>query len=112
MKIGKCYVCETGALARKKVGYKAFGILIGNFEAEVCNKCGETFFDEDVSREITNRTKEMGLWGLESKTRIGAAGSTLDIRLNKRLIDFLGIKKGMEVRVYPESKHSLKIEIS
>lgn len=61
MKIGKCYVCETGTLAKKKVNYKVLGVLIGNFGAEVCTKCGETFFDEDISREITKRTKEMGL---------------------------------------------------
>ncbi len=45
----KCYVCGIGKLIKKKVDYKVFGISIGKFDAEVCDKCGETFFDEEIS---------------------------------------------------------------
>jgi len=107
----KCYVCNKGTLVKKKVPYKVFGKEIGMFEAEVCGKCGETFFDEDVSRMITQKTKEMGLWGLESRTRVGAVGSALDIRLSKKLVDFMHIKKGEEVIIYPESDTSLRVEV-
>lgn len=108
----KCYICEKGDLVKKKVNYKVLGVEIGKFEAEVCTLCGETFFDEEVSRQITQKTKELGLWGIESKTKVGAVGSALDIRLNKKLVNFLGLKKGKEVTIYPENKHSLRIEIS
>ena len=111
-KMNKCYMCEKGNLVKKKVEYKVFGSDVGKFDAEVCTKCGETFFDEEVSRQITQKTKELGLWGIESKTKIGAVGSALDIRLNKKLVNFLGLKKGKEVTIYPESKKSLRIEIA
>jgi len=111
MKRTKCDECG-GRIITKRVDYIIYGMNIGKFQAEVCNKCGEVCFDEDVSREITKKTKELGLWGLETRTRIGAAGSTLDIRLSKKLIDFLKIKKGEEVNIYPEDKHKLIIEIN
>lgn len=107
-----CYVCGEGELTQKKVDYRFLGVNVGKFDAEVCSKCGETFFDEDTSKRITQKTKELGLWGLEFKTKVGAVGTALDIRLNKRIIEFLKIKKGMEVTVYPESENSLRIEVS
>ncbi len=111
MKKTKCYVCEKGNLVKKKVAYVVFGTEVGKFDAEVCTECGETFFDEAVSRKITQKTKEMGLWGLESKTKIGAVGSALDIRLSKKIVDFLRLKKGEEVLVYPESKSSIRVDV-
>nr|MCK4930003.1 YgiT-type zinc finger protein [Nanoarchaeota archaeon] len=107
----KCYICEKGSLTKKKVDYKLYGISIGKFEAEICDKCGETFFDEDVSRKMTEIAKKKGLWGLQAKTKIGQSGTTLDIRLPKRIITFLNLKKGKEVEVYPEGKNKLVISI-
>ncbi len=106
-----CYVCEKGTLRREKVPYRLFGELIGNFDAEVCSTCAETFFDEETSRKITAITKAKGLFGLCARTKIGQAGSTLDIRLPKKLIRFLKLKKGTDISVYPESKNRLIIEI-
>ena len=85
----KCYSCEKGILKKKKVDYTLYDIHIGKFDAEVCDKCGEVFFSEEVSRKITEATKAKGLWGLGAKTKIGQAGSTLDIRLTKKIINFL-----------------------
>ncbi|MDI6737076.1 MAG: hypothetical protein QME12_00995 [Nanoarchaeota archaeon] len=107
----KCYICEEGKLITKKVPYIIFGIEIGKFEAEVCSKCKEIFFDEETSKQIIQKTKELGLWGLESKTKVGNVGSALDIRLSKRLVDFYNIKKGEEVIIYPEDKNTLRIEL-
>ena len=107
----KCYICETGSLSRKSVGYKLYGVLIGNFGAEVCNKCSEIFFDEETSKKMTEIAKKKGLWGLQSKTKIGQAGTTLDIRLPKKIIEFLNLKKGTEVDIYPEGKNKLIISI-
>lgn len=107
----KCYLCEKGELKKKKVPYLLYGELVGMFEAEVCTACGETFFGEETSEKITAATKAKGLWGLGSQTRIGQAGSTLDIRLPKRIIEFLDLKKGEEVTVYPESKKKIIVEL-
>ena len=107
----KCYICENGNLRKEKLDYKLYGVLIGKFDAEVCDKCEETFFDEDISKKMTEIAKKKGLWGLQTKTKIGQSGTTLDIRLPKRIIEFLNLKRGKEVEVYPEGKNKLIITI-
>ncbi|MDP3766333.1 MAG: YgiT-type zinc finger protein [Nanoarchaeota archaeon] len=107
----KCYICESGNLTKKKVDYKLYGVNIGKFYAEVCDKCGEIFFDENTSKKMTEIAKKKGLWGLQTKTKVGQAGTTLDIRLPKRIIEFLNLKKGKEVEIYPEGKNKLIISI-
>ncbi len=107
----KCYLCEKGTLARKKVDYELHGITIGKFEAEVCDSCKEEFYDETVSKKITAIVKKKGLFGLAAKTKIGQSGSTLDIRLPKRIIQFLNLKKGTEVEIFPEGKNRLVVTI-
>lgn len=88
-----------------------YGEMIGTFEAEVCTECGETFFSEGTSEKITEATKAKGLWGLGAQTKIGQAGNTLDIRLPKKIIDFLKLKKGEEVTIYPETKKRIIVEL-
>lgn len=107
----KCYMCEKGILRVREVLYSLYGEPIGKFKADVCEQCGETFFDEETSQKISSATKAKGLWGMEAKTKIGQAGSTLDIRLPKKIIEFLNLKKGEEVRIYPESKKRLIVEL-
>ena len=108
----KCYICEKGNLTGKKIDYSLYGKNLGKFNAEVCDKCGETFFDEVVSKKMTQIAKKKGLWGLQTKTKVGQAGSTLDIRLPKKIINFLNLKKGEEVDIYPEDRNKLVISIN
>ena len=107
----KCYLCGNGSLTKKEVEYKLYGVGIGKFNAEVCGKCGEVFFDEQTSKKMTEIAKKKGLWGLQAKTKIGQAGTTLDIMLPKKIIEFLNLKKGKEVEIYPEGKNRLVISI-
>lgn len=107
----KCYLCEKGNLAKKRIDYKLYGISLGKFNAEVCDKCGEVFFDEITSKKMTELAKRKGLWGLQTKTKIGQSGTTLDIRLPKRIIEFLNLEKGKEIEIYPEGKNKLVISI-
>ena len=106
----KCWEC-TVKMIKKKVDYSLYGIKIGKFPALVCPKCGETYFSEETSKKITKITKHKGLWGLGVKTKIGQAGSTLDIRINKKIIDFMKLKKGKEVTIYPKSRNKLIVEV-
>lgn len=108
----KCYLCGKGELIKKEVVRKLYGKVIGKFEAEVCAKCSEVFYDEETSRKITEKTKELGLWGLEARTKIGVSGSTLDVRLNKKLVDFFNLKKGKEVKIYPEDEKRFIVEVA
>lgn len=107
----KCYICENGNLNNKMIDYKLYGISLGKFPAKVCNKCDETFYEEAISKKMTAIAKKKGLFGLHAKTKIGQSGSTLDIRLPKKLINFLNLKKGKEVEIQPEGKHKLIISI-
>ena len=56
----KCYICGKGNLAKKEVVRKLYGKTIGRFRAEVCPVCNEVFYDEETSKKITQKTKEMG----------------------------------------------------
>lgn len=108
----KCYICEKGYLKKQKVDFLLYNENLGKFEAEVCDNCSEKFFSEETSAKIDEKSKELGLLGLEAHTSVGVAGNSLDIRLNKNIAEFLGVKKGSLVNIYPESKKKLIIEIS
>lgn len=60
---------------------------------------------------MTESAKRKGVWGLSKKTKVGKSGNTLDIRLNKKIADFLKLRKGEEVLVEPIDKHSLKVSL-
>ena len=107
----KCEECG-GRILIKKVPYAIYDIKIGDFSAEVCQKCSEVCFSEEESRKITAKTKEIGLWGLESKTKIGKVADALDIRLSRKLEKFMKLKKGREVFVRPEGKNKIMVEIT
>ena len=106
-------ICEEcgGKIIRKKVDHLYLGEFIGKFPAEVCQKCGETIFDEGVSRKMTEIVKSKGLWGLGARTKIGQVGTSLDVKINKRISEFMNLKKGKEVEVYPESRDKLVISV-
>ena len=105
----KCYECE-GKIERKKVPFSMHGIKLGNFEAEVCSKCGEIVFDEKVSDQIDKVAKEKGIWGLERKSKVIMSGNSMAIRIPKTIVDFLKIKQGEEVFMHPE-EHKLVVEM-
>ncbi|MBU4284464.1 MAG: YgiT-type zinc finger protein [Nanoarchaeota archaeon] len=106
-------ICEEcgGKIIHKKVGYILLGQNLGKFPAEVCTKCGEQVFDEDVSGKIDVIAKQKGLWGLQAKTRVGKIGNSFNILINSKIARFLELKKGEEVVVYPESKNKLVITV-
>ncbi len=107
----KCANCGSNNVELKKVDFKVYGISLGKFEAEVCNKCGEEIFSEEVSDKIDKASKEKGLWALESRTKVAKSGDSLVIRVNKKLADFLGLKKGEEITLMPEGKKKLVVEV-
>ena len=105
----KCDECN-GKLLLKRVPYELYGVKLGDFPAEVCQKCGEIVFTEETSRTMTAKAKEKGLFGLDAHTTIGQVGDSLDVRIPKRMAEFLGLSKGKEVWVHPE-KNRIIIEL-
>lgn len=106
----ECDECG-GKLELKSEPFKVKGILMGNFPTEVCTKCGERCYTEEVSREITKVSKEKGVWGLEAVTKVGNIGDSLGVIINKRIANFMGLKKGEQVKIYPEGRNKIIIEI-
>ena len=82
----KCDECG-GKIVEREVDFSLFGVNIGQFPAEVCTKCGEKVFTEEISDEIDKAAKEKGVWGLGVKTTVGKVGDSLDIRINKKIAE-------------------------
>ncbi|MEK6867188.1 MAG: YgiT-type zinc finger protein [Nanoarchaeota archaeon] len=106
-----CYECEKGKLEKKDVDYKKYGVLIGKYPAEVCTNCHEIFFESNVVAQIENKLKEKQLWGIAAKSKIGTSGHALDVKLNKKLVEFLHIQKGQEVLIEPVSKNKFEVSV-
>src|SRR3989344_9294367 len=98
-----CPICK-GRTIRKKVNYNILGEAIGVFLAEVCQKCGEQFFNKEVSITIERIAKEKGIWSLTDKTRVSKVGNALAVRINKKISEYLELKKGEEIFIQPEGK--------
>ena len=106
----KCVICG-GKTTRKTVEYKEFGISQGNFSADLCKKCGERYFDEETAARIQEKSKQLGLFGLAKKAKVAEIGNSIAIRIPKEIAEFLKLKKGKEVTIFPESKHGLHISV-
>jgi len=106
----RCIICN-GDTIRKRIEYKEFGISLGNFNAEVCKKCGEAYFDEKIAEEIQQRSKQLGLFGLAKKAKVAEIGNSLAIRIPKEIAAFLNLKKGKDVVLLPKDKHDLLVQV-
>ncbi|MBW2968681.1 hypothetical protein KY304_02555 [Candidatus Woesearchaeota archaeon] len=110
MKRKKCEECN-GKIIRKKVSFNLYGIDLGKFTADFCPKCNEEVYDEKTLDKINKIAKKKGLWGLESRTKVGEVGNSLDIRISKKIADFIGLRKGEDIIVHPESKKRIVIDV-
>ena len=110
MKRTKCEECG-GRITLKKVEFKLYAVPVGFFPAEVCAKCGEKVFDEKTSDQIDAAAKKRGLWGLGANATVTKVGSSIAIIINKRIAQFLGLKRGEQVQIHPESKNRLRIDV-
>ena len=108
-----CPICEKGVLRKQKVDVEKYGEAIGMFTADVCSNCGEQIFDSHEARKIEGKTKELGLWGVPSQTRIYKVGGNFVISLKKKIAESLGITKPMDVRLIPQVKQKrIVVEVS
>ncbi|MBI3050852.1 YgiT-type zinc finger protein [Candidatus Woesearchaeota archaeon] len=108
----KCYLCGKGKLEGMQVEHKLYGLVIGKYPAEVCDSCGEVFYDEKASEEIERDTKAKGLYGLSAKARVTQIGDSLGITISKPISRFLKLKKGDTALIRPESGRRIIIELT
>lgn len=107
----KCPACSKGALRRGKVREEMFGVDLGEYPAEICDACGESFVDQDAMKEIEARAKKAGLWGLAKKVSIAKSGNSLVVRIPAELARFLHLKGGEEALVRPEGREKIVVEL-
>ena len=105
----KCPMCNKGMLKKGKIKEYMFGTYLGEFQADICSKCGESFTDSATIKKIEESAKEKGIWGLSAKTKITKTGNSLAIRIPKKLAEYLKLKNGKEAFIHPEN-HKLIIE--
>ena len=110
MKKMKCPICEKGELKKGKIKEYMFGHYLGEFPAQLCTKCNESFTDSETTRKIEEIAKKKGIFGLGKKTKITKTGNSLAIRIPKRIVDFLKLKDGEETYIHPEG-NKLVIEV-
>ncbi len=105
-----CPVCE-GRLRRSRREYAYNDISLGEFEADVCQRCGEVFFTEAASDEIDRLARERGVWGIEARTKVSYSGNSLIVRIPKEVAEFMGLERGDGVRIHPEGKRRFVVEL-
>lgn len=97
----KCPIC-SGESKRKKIKEEMFGTYLGEYPADVCTECGESFVDSQTMRQIEDKAKKLGIWGLGNKAKVARAGNSLIVRVPKKLANFLGVHEGSPVFIHPE----------
>ena len=112
MNMTKCPMCEKGVLKKKKIEEKMFGMSLGKFTAEVCDKCGESFLDEEAMKKIELKAKELGIWGMAKNIKIVKTGNSLSLRIPAKIARFLNLNEGENVLLYPEGKKKIVVEVT
>ena len=97
-----CPICGKGLLNKGKIKEYMFGVYLGEFPAEICSKCNESFTDAETTREIGEIARKKGIWDMGKKTKITKTGNSLAIRIPKKIADFLKLKEGKEAYLHPE----------
>ena len=99
----KCPICDKGKLKKGKIKEYMFGIYLGEFPAEICQKCNESFTDSETTKKIEEAAKKKGIWGLGKKTKITRTGNSLAVRIPKHIADYLKLTEGKEAYIHPEN---------
>lgn len=100
----KCPICGKGSLRKAKIRESMFGVDLGEFPAEVCSCCGESFTDAETTRKIEEAAKKKGVWGLGVSSRIIKSGNSLAVRIPKKIADYLKLREGEEAFIHPENR--------
>jgi len=98
-----CPICEKGSLKESKIKEYIFGVYLGEFSAKICEKCHESFTDEETTRKIEEAAKQKGIWNLGVKTKITKTGNSLAVRIPKSIVNYLKLKEGEEAYIHPEN---------
>ena len=108
----KCPVCEKGNLKKGQIEEVMFGVSLGKFSGEICDRCGETFLSESAMKKIEERAKEAGIWGLSKRIKVVKSGNSLSVRIPAKIAQFLDLTEGKDVVLYPNGKNKMVVEVA
>ena len=108
----RCPMCDKGDLKKGKYEEIMFGISLGQYDAEICDKCGEAFFSTEAMEQMEARAKELGVWGLAKNLKVVKSGNSLSVRIPAKIARFLDLKEGESVVLYPDGKDKFVVEIT
>ncbi len=100
----RCPICGIGSLRRGKIKESMFGVDLGEFPAELCSCCGESFTDPETTRKIEEAAKRKGVWGLGVNSRIIRSGNSLAVRIPKKIADYMNLREGDDAFIHPENR--------
>ena len=99
-----CPICEKGELRKGKIKEHMFGVYLGEFPADICNKCNESFTDSETTIKIEEAARKNGIWGIGKKTKITRTGNSLAVRIPKEIVRYLKLEEGKEAYIHPDGK--------
>ncbi|MEK6932532.1 MAG: AbrB/MazE/SpoVT family DNA-binding domain-containing protein [Nanoarchaeota archaeon] len=105
----KCVMCDSN-VKEKLVDYKELGKSFGKFKGNVCEKCGEVYFNSETVDRIQQISRKLGFFGIVRKAKVAQLGNSLAIRIPKEIALATGLKKGKEVSIEPKGKSNITIE--
>lgn len=108
----KCPVCEEGVLRTGTIDEEMFGVPLGRYDAEICDKCSESFLSQDAMILIEEKAKKLGIWGLAKKVKVSKSGNSIIVRIPAEFARFFGLKEGNEMLLYPQGKKKMTFEIA
>jgi len=94
----KCPNCDV-SMKKTKIDYIFEGIkLLENIKVEKCPKCKEIVIDFKTASRITERSKELGLFGKDvfAERKITKVGNSAIISIPKEFIEMLDIEIGQK----------------
>jgi len=100
----KCPICDKGELKKGKIKENMFEVFLGEFPAEICTICKESFIDSKNMKKIEEIAKKKGIWGLGKRTKITRTGNSLAVRIPNNIVNFLKLKDGEEAYIHPQGK--------
>jgi YgiT-type zinc finger domain-containing protein len=109
--------CICGSKMRKaKTKLELFGgdIIINDVEAYYCPKCGEELLTTDQVTAAQNKLHQ-GFPGFDTysiRKKVTKVGNSLTVPLSKELADYMGVKKGDDVRITLKNKHRLIVDVA
>jgi len=108
----RCPACGKGTLRPGTGHEEMFGVDLGTYLGEICDRCGESFLSSENMDKLAERAKELGIWGLASTVKIARSGNSLVVRIPSPLARYLKMKKGQEVLISLEKENRLVLEIA